>query len=150
MSINIETVRIKEKGNRSDRNGYGRVDANYSIGKYEVTVGQYSAFLNAVAASDPYRLYNPGLMTGAFNAGITRSGAAGSYSYSPVSGTDDFPVTGVSWFDAARFVNWLANGQPSGPCGPGTTEDGGLHPGRSSGWPVHIPQWCQPQHELAS
>jgi len=124
MSVNIETVRIKDKGNRSDRNGYGRVDTNYSIGKYEVTVGQYSAFLNSVATSDPYRLYNPGLMTGAFNAGITRSGAAGSYSYSPVSGTEDFPITGVSWFDAARFVNWLANGQPSGPCGPGTTEDG--------------------------
>ena len=75
MSVNIETVRIKDKGNRSDRNGYGRVDTNYSIGKYEVTVGQYSAFLNSVATSDPYRLYNPGLMTGAFNAGITRSGA---------------------------------------------------------------------------
>jgi formylglycine-generating enzyme required for sulfatase activity len=124
MSVKIETVSIKDKGNRSDSTGYGRVDANYSIGKYEVTVGQYSAFLNAVAASDPYRLYNKGLMTGALNGGITRSGADGSYSYSPVSGTENFPITGVSWFDAARFANWLANGQPSGPCTSATTENG--------------------------
>lgn len=124
MSVKIETVSIKDKGNRSDSTGYGRVDANYSIGKYEVTVGQYSAFLNAVAASDPYRLYNKGLMTGALNGGITRSGADGSYGYSPVSGTENFPITGVSWFDAARFANWLANGQPSGPCTSATTENG--------------------------
>ena len=124
MSVKIETVSIKDKGNRSDSTGYGRVDANYSIGKYEVTVGQYSAFLNAVAASDPYSLYNKGLMTGALNGGITRSGADGSYGYSPVSGTENFPITGVSWFDAARFSNWLANGQPSGPCTSATTEDG--------------------------
>ena len=124
MSIKIETVSIKDKGNRSDSTGYGRVDANYSIGKYEVTVGQYSAFLNAVAVSDPYRLYNKGLMTSALNGGITRSGADGSYGYSPVSGTENFPITGVSWFDAARFANWLANGQPSGPCTSATTEDG--------------------------
>lgn len=124
MSINIQTVRVRDKNNRPDRNGYGRVGANYSIGKYEVTIEQYSAFLNAVASSDPYRLYNPGLMTGAFNGGITRSGTEGNYSYSPVSGTEDFPITGISWFDASRFANWLANGQPFGPCGPGTTEDG--------------------------
>ena len=122
--INIETVRINDEGNQADTNGYGRVDANYSIGKYEITVEQYCVFLNAVAASDPYRLYNPGLMTSALNAGINRSGTDGSYSYSPVSGTEQFPITGVSWFDAARFANWLANGQPLGPCGPSTTENG--------------------------
>jgi formylglycine-generating enzyme len=30
----------------------------------------------------------------------------------------------VSFYDALRFVNWLENGQPDGPQGPATTEDG--------------------------
>lgn len=124
MTVEIQLVRIGNKDNRADRTGYGRVENNYSIGKYEITVAQYTTFLNAVAASDPFRLYNEGLMTSALNRGITRSGVDGAYSYSPVSGTDHFPITGVSWFDAARFANWLANGQPSGPCSPETTEDG--------------------------
>ena len=36
----------------------GAVDYAYNIGKYEVTAGQYIEFLNAVAAADPYGLYN--------------------------------------------------------------------------------------------
>ncbi len=29
-----------------------------------------------------------------------------------------------NWGDAARFANWLENGQPTGPEGTGTTETG--------------------------
>ena len=36
----------------------------------------------------------------------------------------DRPVNYVSFWDAARFANWLHNDQPTGPQGPGTTEDG--------------------------
>lgn len=124
MGITIETVRVRRAGNKPDTTGYGRVDSNYGIGKYEITISQYTAFLNAVAASDPYRLYNPTLMTNPINGGITRSGSDGSYVYTPIAGTDQLPITGVSWFDAARFVNWLDNGQPSGASSEQTTEDG--------------------------
>ncbi len=124
MGITIETVRVRRAGNKPDTTGYGRVDSNYGIGKYEITISQYTAFLNAVAASDPYRLYNPSLMTNPINGGITRSGSDGSYVYTPIAGTDQLPITGVSWFDAARFVNWLDNGQPSGASSEQTTEDG--------------------------
>jgi sulfatase modifying factor 1 len=124
MSITIETVRVGRPGNKPDTTGYGRVESNYAIGKYEITISQYTAFLNAVAASDPYRLYNPALMTNPLNGGITRSGSDGSYIYTPISGTDQLPITGVSWFDAARFVNWLDNGQPTGASSAQTTEDG--------------------------
>jgi formylglycine-generating enzyme required for sulfatase activity len=41
-----------------------------------------------------------------------------------VIGSADHPITYVSWGDAARFTNWLHNGQPAGAEGPGTTETG--------------------------
>lgn len=46
-------------------------------------------------------------------AGITRSGTSGIYSYA-VTGSGARPITYVSWFDAARFTNWLHNGQRVG------------------------------------
>jgi formylglycine-generating enzyme required for sulfatase activity len=51
--------------------------------------------------------------------GITQSGSSGSFTYSVTSGAENKPVVWVSWFDAARFSNWLGNGQ-----GGGSTEDG--------------------------
>jgi formylglycine-generating enzyme required for sulfatase activity len=36
----------------------------------------------------------------------------------------NYPVVYVSWFDAARYVNWLANGSPTGAQDKTTTEDG--------------------------
>ncbi len=39
-------------------------------------------------------------------------------------GHENFPVNYVSWGSAARFVNWLQNGKPTGSEGPGTTETG--------------------------
>jgi formylglycine-generating enzyme required for sulfatase activity len=37
------------------------------------------------------------------------------------------PVNHVSWGDAARFANWLHNGQPSGAQNASTTEDGAYY-----------------------
>jgi formylglycine-generating enzyme required for sulfatase activity len=111
--------------------GHGRVDYNYAIGKYDVTVAQYTAFLNAVARNDPYKLYDP-LMAATGNvaspstgAGIKQSGPAGSYTYAVIGDSGNNPVSFVSWLDAARFCNWLHNGQPTdGVERAGTTETG--------------------------
>ena len=126
-AVTMETVPIGNPGNANDPTTfggvYGGVAYNYSIGKYDVTVGQYTAFLNAVAATDTYALYNPAMATDLHIAGISRSGAPGSYSYS-VIGSPNHPITYVSWGDAARFSNWLNNGQPTGPENSSTTEAG--------------------------
>ncbi len=119
--ITIDTVPVGNAGNANDPlTGFGAVSYDYSIGKYEVTLNQYSAFLNAVGATDTYGLYNPSMGTDLNIMGISRSGASGSYTYS-VIGSGNRPVTYVSWFDSARFVNWLQNGQPTGLQAAGTT-----------------------------
>ena len=113
-AITIDTVPIGNPGNGNDPatgNLYGGVAYNYSIGKYDVTVGQYTAFLNAVAATDTYGFYNSAMATDPNIAGVSRSGAPGSYSYG-VIGSPNKPVTYISWGDAVRFCNWLQNGQP--------------------------------------
>ena len=116
----IDYVTVGNAGNAADTTGYGAVAYEYKIAKNETTIGQYAEFLNAVAkAADPYSLYNPRMGSIRYIAGITRSGGAGNYSYAPVPGTDNKPIMFVSWFDAARFCNWLHNGQ-----GGGSTETG--------------------------
>ena len=121
--LTIDTVSVGNAGNANDSTGYGGVNYNYSIGRYEVTVSQYAAFLNAVAKADTYSLWNPSMGSDLTIAGISRSGLSGSYTYTALNGGNQ-PITYVNWFDAARFVNWLQNGQPTGAQGPGTTETG--------------------------
>jgi formylglycine-generating enzyme len=124
-TVNIETVPIGNPGNGNDPatgNAYGGVGYNYRIDKYDVTVGQYTAFLNAVAATDTYNLYNPSMTSDLNIAGIAQS-VSSPHTYS-VIGSANHPITYVSWGDAARFSNWLNNGQPAGVEGPGTTETG--------------------------
>ena len=45
------------------RNWPGEVDYNYSIDAYDVTLAQYTQFLNAVAKTDTYGLYNSYMST---------------------------------------------------------------------------------------
>jgi sulfatase modifying factor 1 len=127
-AITISTVPVGNPGNQADATNpvtptIGAIGYSYSIGKYDVTVGQYTAFLNAVAATDTYGLYDPGMATDSNSPSIARNGASGSYTYS-VIGSANHPVTYVNWGDTARFTNWLSNGQPTGAEGNGTTETG--------------------------
>jgi sulfatase modifying factor 1 len=114
--ITYQMVTVGDPGNAADANNgsvYGSVNYSYQIGKYDVTISQYAAFLNAVAATDTYSLYNANMATNLNVAGISRAGSSGSYTYS-VIGSANRPITYVSWFDAARFANWMTNGQGSG------------------------------------
>lgn len=112
--VTIDWVTVGDPGNQSDpETGFGSVSYSYNISRYEVTIGQYADFLNAGAKSDPYGLYNP-LMESDLNiAGISRAGDSGSYVYTTI-GSPNRPITYVSWFDAARFANWMHNGKGSG------------------------------------
>lgn len=133
----ITTVPVGNAGNGGDTRfpnsggpTIGKVDYEFNISKFEVTAKQYTTFLNAVAAADPHGLYNPsmGITTGVTaGANIQRSGEPGSYAYTVPEDWADRPVNFVSWGDAARFANWLQNGQPTGPQDQTTTEDGAYY-----------------------
>jgi formylglycine-generating enzyme len=138
QAVNIETVPVGNPGNVGEWSGEslgdgwapdricGAVDYRYQIGKYEVTVGQYTEFLNAKAKSDPYGLYNTQMANNPavdyqiqIGCNLQRTGSEGNYSYSVSSDWANRPVNWVSFWDAARFTNWLSNGQ-----GDGDTETG--------------------------
>ncbi len=120
----IETVGIGNSGNAPSAYGFGAVGYAYDLGKYEVTAGQYTDFLNAVAATDTYDLYHTNMWSSGYGCKIQRNGAPGGYTYSIAADWANRPVSLVGWGDAARFANWLHNGQPTGPQGLATTEDG--------------------------
>ena len=125
--VSMAMVEVGDAGNPDDTTGFGGVAHDFRIATFPVTIGQYTAFLNAVAAADPYRLYHPRMAEDAAIAGIGRAGSDGSHTYAVLdNGGDsaDRPITYVSWWDAARFANWMANGQPSGAPDATTTEDG--------------------------
>ena len=125
-TVSIDLVQVNDAGNVADaRTGYGAVAYPYQIGKYDVTMGQYAAFLNAVAnTSDPYGLYSASMATATPTYGITQTSTTAGFVYAAKGNSANVPVTYVNWGDAARFVNWLANNEPNGPEGPGTTETG--------------------------
>lgn len=118
---------VGDPGNEADpQTGFGAVEESYRMGTYNVTAQEYCFFLNAVAASDPYGLYNTNMASDSIVACIQRSETSGHYHYSLIEepGIENFPITYVSWFSAARFCNWLQNGQRSGDEDAETTETG--------------------------
>jgi sulfatase modifying factor 1 len=130
--INYTMVTVGNPGNDNDpATTYGRVDYSYQIGKYDVTIGQYAAFLNAVDPNgeNPNGIWNSQMQDNSNITGIlydVQDNAGSKYSVYGPNGTQhgqsgaNRPITYVSWFDAARFANWMTNGQG----GPGTTENG--------------------------
>ncbi len=112
--------------------GYGSVGYTYRIAKHHVTMSQYTEFLNTVdpTGSNSLELYDDRmeqrvhpvsfLPIPAETGGIDFDpNASQGAKYTTKSGQENYPATWVSWVSAARFVNWLSNGQ-----GAGDTESG--------------------------
>lgn len=141
-TVVIDWVTVGDRNNPADSvvmgdgtTGYGSVVHVYNIGKYEVTIGQYTEFLNHAAAvpagSYQTNLWNRSMASDGYVAGISRGGSgtvADPYFYQAI-GSRNRPVTYVSWFDAARFTNWMSNGQGGGSTETGTYNLGGAESG---------------------
>jgi hypothetical protein len=79
----IDFVEIGNPGNAADSTGYGAVDYSYRIGKYEITRDQF-------------------YLATTFDSSIGYQGNASSSGLSPTSG--------ISWYEAIRYCNWLTSG----------------------------------------
>jgi formylglycine-generating enzyme required for sulfatase activity len=117
--VTIDWVAVEDPGNANDTTGYGAVSYAYSVSKYEITYGQFTEFLNAIAKTDTFNLYFAYNGVGVIN----RTGAPGSYVYSVTAGYENRPVYADFW-NSLRFANWLHNGQPVGLQSSLTTEGG--------------------------
>ncbi len=146
-------VTVGHPGNASDVTGFGAVDDEFQIMKFEVTVAEYTDFLNAVASrDDPHQLWQRAMgehvITDLGQGGIRkdvpqcilREGSSGKWIYSAVPDWENRPVIFVSCYSAMRYANWIHNGR-----GDGNTEDGvyrmsdGLHAKRSPDASVWLP-----------
>jgi len=132
----LESVTVGNPGNAADPStGYGAVSYTFKMSKYKVTIAQYVEFLNAVASTQGDRsnagweviqgLYKSEMDKAKEDPGvlIERKGdgtLAIPYVYlvrpSAAWGSDagNRPIPWVTWFDAARFANWMHNGKPAG------------------------------------
>jgi len=124
--LKIDFVAVTDANNPADFTGHGGVAQNFKMGKNDIKASEYCQFLNAVASkSDPYALYNDKMTSNPNVASITRKTEAdGSFTYFVKSNADQLPIAYVSWFSAARFCNWMHNGQPIGDEDVTTTETG--------------------------
>jgi len=99
QGINIDFVAIGDAGNAGDTrgaanpSGAGSVAYGYSIGKYEITNGQWDTFVSAAGAPT-------GNATAAYNTSASWTGT-------------DVPTNEVSWYEAAQFCNYLTTGDKS-------------------------------------
>lgn len=109
--------------------GLGSVSYTYKLGATEVTTTEYAEFLNAKATTDTFSLYNPAMA----GIGISRSGSSGSFTYTVNLSLANRPIAYTSYFDAARYVNWLTNGKGNGSTESGTYTITGTGSGTSVG-----------------
>lgn len=120
--LSLDTVEIGDAANVAlvvNGTSYGGVASAFRMATFEVSITEYTTFLNAVAtradganAAVIESLYDSRMLSDANIAGISRNGsgtAAVPYAYFVV-GDAKKPISYITWFNAARFANWMHNG----------------------------------------
>ena len=145
--VTIDMVSVDHLGNTADTNGLGDVNYGYKIGKYEVTNAQYTVFLNAVdpTGTETLGLYNAFMGSESWGGISKDPGASNGSKYSVKTNMGNKPVNYVSWYDAARFTNWLHNGATAS----SNTETGAYTLNGNTGLPTRNAgaQWWLPNND---
>ena len=107
----------------SSPSGLGAVSDVFKMATTETTNAQFVEFLNSVdsAGTNPNAIYNANMGSNVNGGIVYTAGAPAGQKYSVKAGAPagapggtsygSMPVNFVTWFSAARFVNWLNNGQ---------------------------------------
>ncbi|MBW7997970.1 MAG: formylglycine-generating enzyme family protein [Candidatus Glassbacteria bacterium] len=82
----------------------------YWLARYETTVGQYADYLNETGGRGAGWV---GRMADSLSCGIVREGESQGYVYRVLPGRQEYPVTFVSWYDAAAFLDWCGMKLPT-------------------------------------
>ena len=114
---------VTDISNPNHISGFGSVAYLFNIGQFLVNNAQYAEFLNHIAKTDTYGLYNSSMDIEP-EGGIVRYGSSGAYIYVCKPDQDNKPVNFLSWHHCARYCNWLHNGCPTGLQASQTTETG--------------------------
>lgn len=89
--------------------GRGSVGYHYRISRLEVTSGQWMEFANAMwALGDPYRIGEDPVAGYEQNFG---GGGPNHWVLRNLPQAERLPVVGITWYNAARYCNWLHNGK---------------------------------------
>jgi len=96
---------VDEKGRYEDERQHEVQVADFAIGKYEVTVGQFKSFVKATQykteAEESGGCYY-------WTGSAWKQDASKTWRNPGFSQTDDHPVVCVSWNDAMAYVDWLS------------------------------------------
>jgi len=87
VDISGDTNPTVQQTNEGNLDGYGIVNNDYRIGTYEITNGQWDKFTN---------IY-----------GTPTGSPSRAYEHDTYWTGTNLPTTGISWYEAAQFVNWL-------------------------------------------
>ncbi len=119
----------------------GHLD-DFFIGRYEVTNAQYKAFVDAGGYANPSYWKHPFLSNGgeltreeALGSFVDQTGRPGPATWQAggyPTGEGDYPVSGVSWYEAAAYAEFAGNTLP--------TKD---HWGLARGEATTLIQWPQ-------
>ena len=82
----------------------------FYVAKYETTVSMYAEYLNKTGREGAG--WNK-RMSNSSRCGIVQNGASPNFTYSVTPGRENYPVTYVSWYDAAAFLRWCGLRLPS-------------------------------------
>ena len=121
FGVTIDYTPGNNAGNAANvSTGWGAVSNVFKIAKYETSNEQYKDFLNKVDASgtNPNGVYNAQMGSDSLGGITFNAGGSSGAKYTVKTGTSpggvaytNMPVLFTTWFSAARFTNWLQNGQ---------------------------------------
>jgi sulfatase modifying factor 1 len=121
-TVTFDYSLVGDPGNAAASNGFGAVAGSFYLSKTEVTNAQYAEYLNHIRPNgrlpDDGSTYYPPESANVSGQGVTgileQPGNPVGAKWVVKPGHENKPVVYVSVKAAARFVNWLSNGQGSG------------------------------------